>query len=155
MGVAQEDRLAAYLDPRVRKHQQFEDADRAFREWDRRARVEFWTSLSGRTFERELARLFQREGYDVELTPGSGDEGVDIVLKRFGRTTVVQCKQTQVAVGPAVARELYGAMVAAKADEGILASVGGATRSVHDFFGGKPLRVMDLSEIIALHRRHG
>ena len=90
----------------------------------------------------------------MELTPGSGDKGVDIILRRSGRTIVVQCKQTRTPVGPAAARELYGVLIASKADEGILASVGGATTGVHEFFRGKPLRVMDLSEILALHKKH-
>ena len=63
---------------------------------------------------------------------------------------MVQCKQTKHPVGPAVARELYGALIASKADDGILAVVGGVTRGVHHFFVGKPLRVMDLDEILRL-----
>jgi restriction system protein len=88
----------------------------------------------------------------VQRTPGSGDAGIDIILQRSGKTTVVQCKQTKNPVGPAVARELYGALIASKADDGILAVTGGVTSGVHQFFVGKPLRVMGLLEIIGLQR---
>lgn len=118
-----------------------------------RTRSEFWWSLAGHRFERELAILFQRQGYNVELTPGSNDGGIDIILKRSGRTTAVQCKRTQQPVGPAVAREFYGALIASGADDGILAATGGVTSGVSAFIAGKPIRVMDLSDILRLQRQ--
>jgi hypothetical protein len=145
--------IARNLAPQVGRYSHFKAALKKFDDWDRRTRTEFWQSLSGRRFELELADVFKREGYDVELTPSSGDHGIDIVLKRLGRTTIVQCKQTKHRIGPAVARELYGALIATKADDGILATIGGVTPGVHQFFKGKPLRVMDLSEILRLHKR--
>jgi restriction system protein len=114
----------------------------------------FWQSHSGHQFEHELAKLFTRDGYDTKVTRGSGDGGIDIILRRSGRTTVVQCKQTKNPVGPAVARDLCGAWMNSKADDGILAVTGGVTSGVHQFFAGKPLRVMmDLSEILELHQQ--
>jgi hypothetical protein len=135
---------------RPREYAEFKAALRAFEEWDLRTRSAFWTSLSGHEFERELAKLFQSHGYSARVTRGSGDHGVDIFLQRAGRTTVVQCKQNKNPVGPAVARELLGALIASGADDGILAAVGGVTTGVHAFFWNKPLRVMDLSEILTL-----
>ena len=43
-------------------------------------------------------------------------------------------------------------LMASKADDGILAAVGGVTSGVDSFFADKPLRVMGLSEILALQR---
>lgn len=65
-------------------------------------------------------------------------------------TIVVQCKQTKLPVGPGAARDLYGALIHCGAHEGILATTAGATSGVHEFFKGKPLRVMDLTEILTL-----
>ena len=39
-----------------------------------------------------------------------------------------------------------------RADEGILAVTAGGTSGVQEFFRGKPLRVMDLAEILSLQR---
>lgn len=149
IAVESEDRLARMLDPRVRRYEAFKAATDAFdaalknaEEQELRTRERFWLSLSGHQFELELADLFKRLGYVVERTPGSRDHGVDLILRRGGRTTVVQCKRHTQPVGPAVARELYGTLVASKADEGILATVGGATSGVHAFFSDKPLRVI-------------
>ena len=77
---------------------------------------------------------------------------IDIILRRAGRTTIVQCKRNGNPVGPAVARELHGTLIASQADDGILAAVGGVTSGVHAFFNGKPLRVMDLSQILNLQK---
>ena len=38
-------------------------------------------------------------------------------------------------------------------NEGILATTAGATRGVHEFFRGKPLRVMDLQAILDMQAR--
>jgi hypothetical protein len=150
--------LVEKRDPRVQRHGRFQAARNAFEarlreaeERERRKHAAFWQSLSGHRFEHELGRLFKQLGYSVKQTPGSGDGGIDIVLRRGGKTTIVQCKQTKHAVAPAVARELYGALIASNADDGILAVTGGVSSGVRQFIVGKPLRVMDLSEIMRLH----
>ena len=102
-------RLVRKHDSRLEQYAQFKTALKAFKEWDLRTRSEFWLSLSGHLFEHELATLFRGQGYNVEVTPGSGDHGVDIVLHGAGRTTIVQCKQNKHPVGQAIARELFGA----------------------------------------------
>ncbi len=90
-------------------------------------------SLGGIEFEEELGALFRQLGYRVERTPTSGDQGVDLILRKDGRTTVVQCKAHSSPVGPAIARELLGSMVAFRADDAILACTGGFTKSVWEF----------------------
>ncbi len=141
------------LSSRIRNYFRFKSALQAFEEWETRTRTEFWRSLSCRAFEVELARLLEAHGYSVELTPYSGDMGVDIVLRRGGRTTLVQCKQTAKPVGPAVARELYGSLVSSEADDAILACTAGVSRGARDFLSGKQVRVMDLLEILELQKQ--
>ena len=77
----------------------------------RRRLSEHWMSLSGDAFERELGTLYRHLGYQVALTAKSGDQGIDLILRKDGKTTVVQCKGYQSPVGPAVARELFGSMI--------------------------------------------
>lgn len=120
-------------------------------EWehDRRSREEFWRSLTGHQFEQELANLFSRLGWQAERTKGSGDAGVDIHLIQGRKKIIVQCKNTKQAVGPAVARELFGTLNGCDASEGWLATTAGATNGVYEFFRGKPLRVVTLAEIVS------
>ena len=144
--------LAGVFDPGVRRYGQFIQAQDAYKAWELRTRLDYWRSMSGRMFERELGAVFSRLGFSVELTAASGDQGIDIVLRRAGRKTIVQCKATAKPVGPAVARELYGTFQACGADDAILAATAGVTTGVREFIRGKPIAVVTLSEIIDLHR---
>ena len=111
---------------------------------------EHWMSLSGTEFERELETLYRSLGYRVESTPSSGDQGVDLVLRKDGKTTVVQCKSHQSPVGPAIARELFGSLVHFGADNAILACTGGFTRGVKEFVRGKPIALISASDLATL-----
>lgn len=56
-------------------------------------RFEDIDSLSGEDFERLLARLFYRKGYQVEFTPRTEDYGVDLILCKDNRRIAVQAKR--------------------------------------------------------------
>ena len=73
---------------------------------ERKRHTDYWMSLSGRGFELELGNLYIQLGYEVESTPTSGDEGIDLILRKDGKTTVVQCKSHKHPVGPATARRI-------------------------------------------------
>ena len=49
------------------------------------------------------------------------------------------------------ARDLYGALTHCGANYAILATTSGVSAGVCEFFNGKPMRVMDLTQILALH----
>ena len=119
------------------------EAERA----ERGKRREYWMSLSGIEFEQEVGALYRARGYQVQSTPISGDQGIDLVMQKDGETTVVQCKSHQKPVGPAVARELFGAMVAVGADNAILACTGGFTRGVKEFVRDKPIILLSASTL--------
>ena len=125
--------------------------ERAQREAERarqRKLRDYWMNLSGIEFERELAALFQRRGYQVQSTPSSGDQGIDLIARKNGKTTIVQCKRHKSPVGPAIARELYGSLIASRADRAILACTGGFTRGVKEFVKDKPITLIDAWDII-------
>ena len=131
-------RQAEVEEAQLRRHRQLHD---------------HWMSMSGPEFERELATLYRQLGYRVESTPTSGDQGIDLILRKNGMTTVVQCKSHQKPVGPAIARELFGSMVAFRADDAILACTAGFTRGVKDFVKGKPITLISASELVSMGRR--
>jgi hypothetical protein len=160
IGDGCEDAVLRLVVPKLFRCREFKAARRTYAEHvrelhaaERRRKAEHWLALSGHGFERELAAVFERAGFEVSLTPGSRDGGVDIFLRHAGRLVAVQCKHTKDPVGPSVARDLFGAVAHCGADEGILATTGAVTSGVEEFFRGKPLRVMGLSEIVALHER--
>lgn len=51
-------------------------------------------NMDGHSFEHYVARLLRHEGYtEVEVTPGSGDFGVDIVASKSGHRYAIQVKR--------------------------------------------------------------
>jgi Restriction endonuclease len=72
------------------------------------ADLKWWKSLSGIEFEDAVKKLFEKDGFDVKLTPRSNDQGVDLILKKVGVLTIVQCKAHKKPVGVAAVRELAG-----------------------------------------------
>jgi hypothetical protein len=122
-------------------------AKKDYDEWFTRTKTIFWNSLSGRQFEREVALLFSKMGYEVHLTPAVGDEGIDILLLKNGERIAVQCKAHKKCIGPHVARELYGAMVHSGIRKGIIVSAGGFSKGVFGF-----IDLMDLSDIMKIQR---
>lgn len=125
----------------------------AYEEYQRFANVQFWRSLGGLEFEKAFAALCEKMGYNVTLTPPSGDEGVDVILRKDGKKIIVQCKAHSNPVGPAIARELYGSLFHHKADEAWLIALAGVTYGVKDFIKEKPIRVFELNDVIQMYIR--
>lgn len=51
-----------------------------------------WETLRGIPFEEFLANVLRQHGYEVELTPAAGDQGVDLVAVIFGQRVAIQAK---------------------------------------------------------------
>ena len=120
-----------------------------------RKREQFWQSLDGIEFEQEVAALCRAMSYYVETTPRTGDQGIDLILKQRGKTTIVQCKAHKNPVGPAVVRELYGSMYDYGADSAVLARSGGFTKGVLNFAQDKKITLLDAPELARLAVQYG
>lgn len=66
-------------------------------------------SLSGVEFENLLKEIFEKQGYEVELTKSSHDFGADLVLKRQGRLAIVQAKCYSKNIGIKAIQEIISA----------------------------------------------
>jgi Holliday junction DNA helicase RuvB len=108
-------------------------------------------AMPGVEFERFVADLFRRIGYSAELTAATGDHGIDIILRKFGRVIVVQCKQWDGAVGEPVLRDFYGSMVAWRADAGFVVTTSNFTLQAEAFAKGKPIELYDVDSIVGLY----
>jgi Holliday junction resolvase len=120
-----------------------------------RQQEQFWRSLDGASFERELGQLFTKLGYHVTATPLTADGGVDLVLERSGQRIVVQCKSHASKVGIATARELVASMIDFQAQKGILAVTSGVTKPVVEYVKRRNIEIYDLHHILSLQREHG
>lgn len=93
-----------------------------------------------RKFEELVAKLLERQGFTVELTPASADGGKDIYVCRTDIGSflyLVECKQyaPDNPVGVSVVRELYGVVEAEKATAGIVATTSRFTKGAIEFQG--------------------
>lgn len=124
----------------------------------RRRLVDQQTSLESlraspwKQFEFLVAEAFRRQGYQVEFSLSRGaDGGVDLILRKENRTSLVQCKQWKVfSVGAPIVREMFGLMTTEHADEAIIVTSGKFTRDAQDFAAGKPIRLIDGPELLTL-----
>jgi len=112
----------------------------------------FWKALDGKSFEREVAQLFKKQGYRVELTPATGDGGADIILTKGKSRIVIQCKAYASKVSVAVARELYAAQFDFNATGAILVALSGVTKPTFEYCRDHSIEVMDLNQILLMHR---
>lgn len=115
---------------------------------EKRRTYEYWMEIDPYEFEREIAKVFERCGYAAKVTKGSDDGGVDIVLSKGQRRGAVQCKRHGKKVGPAVIRELYGAMAHNKYSFGYVVCPSGFTDRAYEFSKNKNIKLVGLKRIV-------
>ncbi len=97
---------------------------------------------------------YRRQGYAVEETLGGGaDGGVDLILRRDGGVTVVQCKRWRgKPVRVQVVRELYGVMIDRRASAAKVVATTTFTPDAVAFARGKPIELVDAAALVRLVR---
>jgi len=121
---------------------------------DEQTSLETIRNMPWKQFELLVAEAYRRDGYQVEYSPNEGaDGGVDLVLYKVGRISLVQCKRWKTySVGAPVIREIFGVMTAEQAHEAIVVTSGRFTRDAQEFAAGKPIRLVDGPQLLALVR---
>lgn len=121
---------------------------------DTRTGLESIAASGWRDFERLVGEAFRRRGYTVEETGlGGADGGVDLVLRRDGKRTLVQCKQWRREKVPVnVVREMYGLLAHHRADAVRIAALGGFTADAATFAQGKPIELIDGATLLGMIR---
>lgn len=116
--------------------------------------VDVLNGMSWQRFEILVGEAYRLQGFDVEETGGGGaDGGVDLRLRRGGRTFLVQAKHWRAgSVGVTVVRELYGVMAAASAAGGFVVTSGRFTKDAVAFANGKSVQLVDGRALHAMLR---
>jgi restriction system protein len=112
------------------------------------------TAMSWRQFELLVGEAFRRRGYQVEETGlGGADGGIDLILRKNGRTELVQCKQwrTRQVKVPTV-REMWGLVAHHRADGVKIVCVGEFTRDASEFAEGKNIELINGKRLLDLVR---
>ena len=124
-----------------------ERARKAAERTKRRKTREHWETLRGIRFEQELAALYRHMGYQVQSTPKSGDQGIDLILTKGSKSTIVQCKGQKNRATPAMVRELVGSRVDYDADRAVLACTAGFTQGAIGFAKRNQISLISATEI--------
>ncbi len=126
---------------------------REYIEYKKRITRDFWLNLSPYKFESEVAGVFRKNGYESYVTKGSGDGGIDIVLKKCGERYAVQCKHHKNRnIGPAPIRELYGAMKANNFDGGFFVSLCGYSENAKIEAAIMNITLLTLNDLIIMNQ---
>jgi restriction system protein len=114
--------------------------------------LETLRATSWKDFEYLVAEAYRRQGFTVDYSVSKGsDGGVDLVLQRDGRRSLVQCKQWKAfSVGRPVLQQMFGIMTAEGADEAIIVTSGRFTGEAREFANGKPMQLLDGSNLLEL-----
>ncbi|WP_420008486.1 restriction endonuclease [Xanthomonas sacchari] len=117
---------------------------------DTRTTLESLAAGGWRQFELLVGEAFRRQGYAVEETGlGGADGGIDLILRKDGRRTLVQCKQwRRRQVGVSVVREMFGLMAHHQADAVKIVCVGGYTADAAQFALGKPIKLIGGEQLL-------
>lgn len=114
-------------------------------------------------FEHLIRELFEKEfqsnGGEVKVTQASRDGGVDAIAfdpdPIRGGKIVIQAKRYTNTVGVSAVRDLFGTVHNEGATKGILVSTADYGSDAYDFAKGKPLTLINGSELLYLLEKHG
>ena len=104
--------------------------------------------MSGPEFERFMADLLRQKGYEVEETPLSGDQGVDLVLPDLdGKRVVIQLKRWTGPVGNKAIQATFAGMAHYQADEGWIITTSTFTKSARELAKSTSVRLIGRDEL--------
>lgn len=100
-------------------------------------------------FEKYVGMLFRDDNWEVFTTVASGDEGVDLFVRKGSHTGIVQCKRYAGTVGQPVVRDLYGSMIHNQVNEGWLVTTGSVSKQGEQWSSDKMINLVDGSDLVA------
>lgn len=112
------------------------------------------SAIDWREFEMLVGEAFRRQGYSVQETGlGGADGGIDLMLRKDGAMTLVQCKQWRTKlVDVRVVREMYGLLGHHHADAVKIVAIGSYTDAAEQFVQGKPIELIHGSALLEMVR---
>jgi predicted RecB family endonuclease len=105
---------------------------------------------TGMNFEKVLAEMYERMGYEVEITKGSGDQGADLILVKDGKKTVVQAKYSKGKVSSDAVREAIAAKRFYAADYGNVITNSSFQPNARELAEKDQIEMIDGDKLIAM-----
>lgn len=101
-------------------------------------------------FEDYIAELFRKLGYQTERVGQTNDHGIDVIIKKDGQTSYVQCKKfiTTIVPSPAM-RDFYGAIMDHRATgKSYFVTTNTFSLEAETFAEGKPIELVDRFKLV-------
>jgi len=103
--------------------------------------------MGGAEFEREVALLLGALGYSVQHVRASGDQGVDLILKKGNRKVAVQLKRWNAPVGHRAVQTAFQGRIHHGADEAWLVTTSRFTSRAAELARTTGVRLVDGKEL--------
>ena len=104
-------------------------------------------TMTGREFELYCRDVLQEVGWRAALTPGSGDQGADIIAEKEDRRVVIQCKFYNGTVGNKAVQEAYAAAAFQDAPYAVVVTNSVFTKSAHQLAHKKGVLLMHHTDL--------
>lgn len=108
------------------------------------------TVRNGLDYEVFVGDLLKDQGWDVSVTPASGDQGADVIAKRGPEIVVIQCKFYAGAVGNKAVQEVAAARVHYGATQAAVVSKSGFTASARQLAATNDVALLHHDELSTL-----
>lgn len=122
--------------------------------------IESLEQISPQQFEKVIAELYKKMGYQVRLTPQTKDQGIDIYAKRLSETgtesLAIQCKHySNRVVGVEHIRSLYGVIQDQPSiTKGVLITSSEFSKECKEFAKGKRIELFDADYLCGLLKKY-
>ncbi len=129
-----------------------ERADR-LRQQGRRAELKLTqlASLTPEGFEEFVGEVFEALGFEVEHVGGTGDQGVDLKVRRGGLLGIVQCKYfSRGVVGSPELQKFLGTIHHTKSHKGFFVTTRTFTLAADKFAADHPIELIDGPRLVEL-----
>ena len=120
-------------------------------------------AIDWQDFENLIREVFEKEfsasGGEVKITQTSHDGGVDAVAfdpdPIRGGKIIIQAKRYTNVVGVSAVRDLYGTLINEGANSGVLVTTSDYGAEAYEFAKGKPIKLLNGSELLGLLKKQG
>lgn len=113
----------------------------------------FRENMSGDEYEEYCKYLLKRRGWIVELTPKSGDQGVDLIATKENLKVCIQCKRYSKPVGNKAIQEIFTGKQFYSGSHGVLVSNAGFTKSAKSLASKTGIILLSDENLINLEER--
>lgn len=104
-------------------------------------------AMTGREFEVHCREILLKAGWSAILTPGSGDQGADIIAEKNRRRVVIQCKLYSGTVGNKAVQEAYAAAAFQDAPYAVVVTNSTFTKAAHQLAHKNGVLLMHHSDL--------